>query len=165
MHQERKVWVGPSATRFPLAWLQRQYPPGAQGVLCPRSHQHLVLPIFWLLTCEWLLGMCGFNLHSSHLSVSQPLLLHVPSHHPKLSRTEGRWGIEAVSPSPLHTALRRCRHTGLSPSCSALPTFLRSSMADARWTGSFLSPSWMAWAVRGAQEGGISLIGGGSLAI
>lgn len=50
-------------------------------------------------------------------------------------------------------------------SCSALPTFLRSSMADARWTGSFLSPSWMAWAVRGAQEGGISLIGGGSLAI
>lgn len=38
-------------------------------------------------------------------------------------------------------------------------------MADARWMGSFLSPSRMAWAVRGAQEGGISLTGGGSLAI
>lgn len=64
--------------------------------------------------------------------------------------------------SPLPAAAAR---GGLLPWCSAWLTFPPSSTAEARRPGSFLSPSWMTWAVSGVQEGGISLTGGGSLAI
>lgn len=158
-------------------------PSWCRGSPVSMSHQHLVQPTFRFLILEWLLGVCGFNLYSEspvHVTAPPPPPCPKPGIYPKHSVTASSFPVlredgglrlllsllmGSCSALPFAHRSLLTQADRLLPSCNALPTFLRSSMADARWMGSFLSPSWMAWAVRGVQEGGISLTGGGSLAI